>query len=54
MPSSSSKNPATLTAVKKALKEAHNQILFLADMINDLSTLSRAERGMLKVDVEPD
>lgn len=42
-----------MDAVKKALKEAHNQVLFLADMINDLSTLSRAERGTLKVDVEP-
>jgi PAS domain S-box-containing protein len=40
-------------AIKKALKEAHNQVLFLADMINDLSTLSRAERGKLDVDVEP-
>jgi PAS domain S-box-containing protein len=38
--------------IKKTLKEAHSQVLFLADMINDLSTLSRAERGVLKVDVE--
>ena len=42
-----------IEAVKNALKEAHNQILFLADMINDLSTLSRAERNVLKVEVEP-
>jgi PAS domain S-box-containing protein len=42
-----------ITAIKEALKQAHNQILFLADMINDLSTLSRAERGVLKVEVEP-
>jgi signal transduction histidine kinase len=41
-----------LTAVRQALKEAHNQVLFLADMINDLSTLSRAERGKLLVEVE--
>ena len=41
-----------IEAVKSALKEAHNQILFLADMINDLSTLSRAERNVLKVEVE--
>jgi signal transduction histidine kinase len=41
-----------MTAIKQALKEAHNQVLFLADMINDLSTLSRAERGTLKVEVE--
>jgi PAS domain S-box-containing protein len=40
-------------AIKQALKEAHNQVLFLADMMNDLSTLSRAERGRLKIKVEP-
>lgn len=39
--------------IKAALKEAHNQVLFLADMINDLSTLSRAERGVLAVEAEP-
>jgi signal transduction histidine kinase len=39
-------------AIKKALAEAHNQVLFLADMINDLSTLSRAERGTLEVQIE--
>lgn len=38
--------------VKKALGDAHQQTLFLADMINDLSTLSRAERGTLKLDIE--
>jgi signal transduction histidine kinase len=42
-----------MEAVKAALKEAHHQVLFLADMINDLATLSRAERGVLEVDVEP-
>ncbi len=42
-----------MAAIKQALKEAHNQVLFLADMINDLSTLSRAERGTLKLEVEP-
>jgi PAS domain S-box-containing protein len=42
-----------LEQVKAALKQAHDQILFLADMINDLATLSRAERGKLVVDVEP-
>lgn len=41
-----------MVTIKKALKEAHNQVLFLADMINDLSTLSRAERGVLKVEPE--
>lgn len=42
-----------IEAVKKALQEAHNQVGFLADMINDLSTLSRAERGRLTVEIEP-
>lgn len=42
-----------IVAIKQALKEAHSQVLFLADMINDLSTLSRAERGKLQVDIEP-
>lgn len=42
-----------MAAVKQALKEAHNQVLFLSDMINDLATLSRAERGKLQVEVEP-
>ena len=42
-----------IDSIKQALKEAHNQVLFLADMINDLSTLSRAERGTLKVDANP-
>lgn len=38
--------------IKKALHDAHEQVLFLADMINDLATLSRAERGKLNVEVE--
>ena len=42
-----------MNAIKQALKEAHNQVLFLSDMMNDLSTLSRAERGKLRIDVEP-
>ncbi|HMH31230.1 MAG TPA: ATP-binding protein [Methylomirabilota bacterium] len=42
-----------MAAINKALDEAHEQVLFLADMINDLSTLSRAERGKLKIEVEP-
>lgn len=41
-----------IQGIKKALKEAHSQVLFLADMINDLATLSRAERGKLHVEVE--
>ena len=38
--------------IKEALKEAHSQTLFLADMVNDLATLSRAERGKLTVEKE--
>ncbi len=37
---------ATNDMKKEAIKTAHDQILFLANMINDLSTLSRAERGV--------
>ena len=42
-----------IEAIKKALTEAHTQTLFLADLINDLATLSRAERGKLQVEIEP-
>lgn len=38
--------------VKQALKQAYDQIIFLSGMINDLSMLSRAERGKLNVEVE--
>lgn len=43
----------SINEVKEALSQAHDQVLFLSEMINDLSTLSRAERGVLQVDVEP-
>lgn len=43
----------TEPGVVEALKLAHHQVLFLADMINDLSTLSRAERGVLQLEVTP-
>ncbi len=39
--------------IVQALKDAHNQILYLSEMINDLSTLSRAERGKLTLEIEP-
>jgi signal transduction histidine kinase len=39
--------------IKTALQQAHDQVMFLANMVNDLATLSRAERGKLVVDVEP-
>lgn len=42
-----------INEVKKALKEAHDQIEFLGGMINDLSTLSRAERGKPAIEPEP-
>lgn len=43
----------SMAEVQKALQQAHEQTLFLADMVNDLATLSRAERGKLIVDVTP-
>jgi len=41
-----------ITEIRKALNAAHEQVLFLAGLVNDLSTLSRAERNVLQVDVE--
>ena len=38
--------------VKESLENAHKQAQYLEDMINDLSTLSRAERGVLEKTVE--
>lgn len=37
---------ATKEVLNHALDDAHEQIMYLAKMINDLSTLSRAERGL--------
>lgn len=37
---------ADMTLLKKMFTEAHEQIIFLATMVNDLGTLSRAERGL--------
>ena len=42
-----------IAQVKSALDHAHDQVMFLADMVNDLATLSRAERGKLVVEVQP-
>jgi len=39
--------------IKTALQQAHDQVMFLASMVNDLATLSRAERGKLVVEVQP-
>ena len=41
-----------LTTIRESLKQTYNQIMFLSGMINDLSTLSRAERGKLNVEIE--
>ena len=35
-----------MNKIPEAIDESHKQILFLARMVNDLSTLSRAERGI--------
>lgn len=37
--------------IEASLKDAHDQITFLASMINDLSTLARAERGTLDMEI---
>jgi PAS domain S-box-containing protein len=34
------------TILKQGISTAHDQVIFLAKMVNDLSTLSRAERGV--------
>ncbi|MBI4101240.1 PAS domain S-box protein [Candidatus Microgenomates bacterium] len=39
--------------VRDLLEQAHNQIVFLGDLINDLTTLAKAERGDLGIDIEP-
>ena len=48
---------ATAAQVQQGVALAHDQIVFLAGMINDLSTLSRAERGVMSeqkvIAVEP-
>lgn len=41
-----------LGQIKEALTQAHDQVNFLGGMINDLSTLSRAERGKLQAEIE--
>lgn len=40
------------TAIKQALAQAHAQIIFLSGMVNDLATLSRAERGKLTLEID--
>jgi len=40
-------------SIKLSLAAAHDQVIFLGNLINDLSMLSRAERGVLALTVEP-
>jgi two-component system, OmpR family, phosphate regulon sensor histidine kinase PhoR len=40
------KRGANPTVLEHALDDAHDQVMYLAKMINDLGTLSRAERGL--------
>lgn len=41
-----------INEIRKALDTAHEQVLFLAGLVNDLSTLSRAERNVLELNIE--
>lgn len=38
-------NDGDIRAIDNAVQQAHDQVLFLASLINDLATLSRAENG---------
>jgi PAS domain S-box-containing protein len=41
-----------IKTISEALESAHKQVIYLEGMINDLSTLSRAERGVLENNIE--
>jgi PAS domain S-box-containing protein len=45
-------NSGDIAEISKALNAAHEQVIFLAGLVNDLSTLSRAERNVLEVSIE--
>lgn len=47
-----SEKTGDIDKIKEALEASHQQVLYLEGMINDLSTLSRAERGVLENNVE--
>jgi PAS domain S-box-containing protein len=47
-----SEKSGDIDKINAALEAAHQQALYLEGMINDLSTLSRAERGVLDSNVE--
>lgn len=38
--------------VEEALAQAHNQVVFLSEMVDDLAMLARAERGKLVTEIE--
>ncbi|MBC7512791.1 PAS domain-containing protein [Candidatus Saccharibacteria bacterium] len=40
------RNMSDKKKLEQSLEEAHEQVIYLAKMVNDLSTLSRAERGI--------
>ena len=46
------KKKVSLDEVETSLGEAHLQIMFLSNLVNDLATLSRAERGKLQLDLQ--
>jgi len=46
------KRSGDITEIQKALDAAYSQVLFLSGLVNDLSTLSRAERGVLQVSID--
>lgn len=39
--------------IRRALKAAHDQVVFLSSLINDLAMLSRADRGKTALTIEP-
>ena len=47
-----SEKSGDIVKINEALDSAHKQAIYLEGMINDLSTLSRAERGVLESDLE--
>lgn len=46
------KPEANIDEVKESVIKAHDQVIFLADMVNDLSALSRAQRNDKGMDIE--
>jgi PAS domain S-box-containing protein len=45
-------NTGDITKIREVLEIAHKQVIYLENMINDLSTLSRADRGVLEKNIE--